>query len=81
MQQAICSAPGGRFIQIGIIAARDPITHEFLPAEPIFEEVTPELLAAEKAMDRAAGKLFAEKMKAYIDGGGIVERRRKGKKT
>ncbi len=75
MKQAMCSAAGGQYVQIGIIAARDPVTREFLPAEPIFAEVTPEIAKTEKAMYRDAGKMFARKMKQYIDGGGIVGRK------
>lgn len=63
------------FIQIGVTAARDPVTGEFLPAEPIFKEATPELEKAETAAFTDAGKMLAEKMKQYIDGGGLIERR------
>lgn len=66
-----------RFIQIGTTAARDPKTGEFLPAVPIYEEATPELEQAETAAFEDIGKLFAGKMKQYIDGGGIIERRKK----
>lgn len=66
-----------RFIQIGTTAARDPKTGEFLPAVPIYEEATPELEEAETAAFEDVGKLFAGKMKQYIDGGGIIERRKK----
>jgi hypothetical protein len=64
-----------RYIQIGVTAARDPATGEFLPAAPIFAEVTPEIEKAETAAFRDVGKIFAEKMKQYIDSGGIVERK------
>lgn len=64
------------FIQIGVTAARNPATGEFLPAEPIFKEVTPELERAETAAFTDAGKMLAEKMKQYIDGGGLIEKRK-----
>ena len=63
------------FIQIGVTAARDPETGDFLPAEPIFKEVTPELEKAEAATYNDVGKMFAEKMKHYIEGGGLIEKR------
>ena len=66
-----------RFIQIGTTVARDPKTGEFLAAIPIYEEATPELEQAETAAFADVGKLFAGKMKQYIDGGGIIERRKK----
>ncbi|WP_195376959.1 hypothetical protein [Anaerotruncus rubiinfantis] len=65
------------FIQIGVTAARDPETGDFLPAEPIFKEVTPELEKAEAATYNDVGKMFAEKMKHYIEGGGLIEKRGK----
>lgn len=65
------------FIQIGTTAARDPETGAFLPSEPIFKEVTPELEAAETAAFSDAGKMLAEKMKKYIDGGGLIGRSKK----
>lgn len=69
-----------RFIQIGQTAARDPLTGEFLPAVPIYAEATPELEQAQAATVSEIGKLFAGKMKQYIDGGGIIERRAAGRK-
>ena len=63
------------FIQIGVTAARDPETGDFLPAEPIFKEVTPEMEKAEAATYNDVGKMLAEKMKQYIDGGGLIEQR------
>ncbi len=60
-----------RFIQIGTTAARDPVTGEFLPSEPIYAEVMPEIEEAAATTFRNVGKLFAEKMRQYVDGGGI----------
>lgn len=67
-----------QFIQIGITALRDPATGGFLPAVPLYIEATEAATEAQAAMIKDIGKVFAEKMKQYIDGGGIVERRGKG---
>lgn len=64
-----------KYIQIGTTAARDPKTGEFLKAVPLYEEATPELQQVETAAFEDVGKLFAGKMKQYIDGGGIIENR------
>lgn len=72
-----------RFHQVGIMAARDPITREFLPSVPLYERVTPEAEQAEEKAISDVGRLFAEKMKQYIDAGGIVgksKNKRKGSK-
>ena len=74
------------FIQIGTTATRDPKTGEFLEAVPIYEEVTPELKAAETAVHTDIARLFAGKMKQYIDGGGFIgkkgkRRAKNGEKT
>lgn len=59
-----------KFIQIGVVAARDP-DGNFLPAVPIYVEATPELEAAETEVIADIGKIFAQKMKQYIDEGGL----------
>ncbi len=61
-----------KFIQIGITALRDPATGGFLPAVPLYIEATPDATAAEAAMIEDIGKVFAEKMKQYIEGGGVM---------
>jgi len=61
-----------KFIQIGITALRDPATGGFLPAVPLYIEATEDATAAESAMIYDIGKVFAEKMKQYIDGGGAM---------
>ncbi|EQB20068.1 hypothetical protein UNSWDHB_2654 [Dehalobacter sp. UNSWDHB] len=66
-----------KFIQIGTTAARDPKTGEFLKAVPIYKEATQDLTQAETAAFEDVGRLFAGKMKQYIEGGGLVERRGK----
>lgn len=63
-----------QFIQIGITALRDPATGGFLPAVPLYIEATTEAIDAEAAMIQDIGKVFAEKMKQYIEGGGVMPR-------
>ena len=50
-----------RYIQIGQTAARDP-DGNFLPAVPVFAEVTPEKEARESRMIEDIGQLLAGKM-------------------
>jgi hypothetical protein len=71
-----------KFIQVGITALRDPATGGFLPAVPLYIEATEEAEQSEAAMIKDIGRVFAGKMKQYIDGGGMIERAgaRKGKK-
>ena len=59
---------GEKYIQIGVIAARDP-SGNFLPAVPIYVEATPELEQAEEHQIMEIGAVFAAKMKQYIDAG------------
>lgn len=67
--------PKQKFIQVGVTALRDPATGGFLPAVPLYIEATPEAEEAENTMLSDIGKVFADKMKQYVEGGGIVERR------
>ena len=62
-----------KYIQIGVIAARDP-DGNFLPAQPIYKRATPELEVAQEKAERDIARIFAEKMKQYIDGGGKITR-------
>lgn len=55
-----------KYIQIGVIAARDP-SGNFLPAVPIYVEATPELEQAEEHQIMEIGAVFAAKMKQYIE--------------
>ena len=57
-----------KYIQIGVIAARDP-SGNFLPAVPIYAEATPALEQAEERQIMEIGAVFAAKMKQYIDAG------------
>lgn len=58
-----------KFIQVGITALRDPATGDFLPAVPLYIEETPDAKESEAAMIRDISKVFAEKMKQYMESG------------
>lgn len=60
------------YIQVGFTAMRDPATKEFLPAVPIYIEATPEAKQAEAKLTQDLGRLFAHRMKQYIENGGLV---------
>ena len=72
------------FIQVGFTATRDPGTGEFLPAVPLFIEKTVSAEQGQAALVQDLGKLFAHRMRQYIEGGGLAgdtaaEERRKQK--
>lgn len=55
------------FIQVGVTAARDPMTGDFLPAVPLFIEATD---AAQKSADSLIEdiqSLFAARFAVYMD--------------
>lgn len=60
------------FIQVGFTAARDPATGDFLPAVPLYIEKTADATRSEAALIQDLGKLFASRMRQYIEGGGLV---------
>jgi hypothetical protein len=69
-----------QYAQIGLTALRDPVTGDYLPAIPMYARVSDlggagpsGLPSAEEAALRDVGKIFASKMKKYIDGGGTIE--------
>lgn len=64
-----------KYIQIGQTAARDPKTGEFLASVPIYAEVTTDAERAQAETTRDAAAIFAQKMKQYIDAGGLIEKR------
>ena len=70
-----------KFIQIGITALRDPATGDFLPAVPLYIEATEETTEAETAMINDIGRVFAAKMKQYVEGGGMIGKAGAGKKA
>lgn len=67
------------YIQIGITALRDPATGGFLPAVPLYIETTESASLAEQAMTKDIGRVFAARMKQYIDGCGNPDLNRSGK--
>ena len=54
------------YIEVGFTALRDPATGEFLPAVPLYIEKT-SAVADEAALVKDLGKLFAHKMKSYME--------------
>lgn len=52
-------------IEVGVTALRDPVTHEFLPAEPLYIERTERAEESEAALMRDIQKLFAQRMQQY----------------
>lgn len=68
-----------KFIQIGITALRDPATGDFLPAVPLYIEATENATQAESAMIKDIGRVFAERMKQYIETGGVIGKAGAGK--
>lgn len=60
-----------KFIQVGFTAMRDPATGGHLPPVPLYIEATPEATAEEGAMIKDIGRVFAAKMKQYIESGGM----------
>lgn len=72
------------FAQIGITALRDPKTGDFLPAVPLYIKVSSDEINPKTGMTKAeefaledVGKVFADKMKQYIDGGGMKKQGRR----
>ena len=67
-----------KYIQVGVTAGRDP-SGNFLPAVPVFIPLTPEVEASAERAVADVGKLFAQKMKQYIDGGGQLRKTRRSR--
>lgn len=57
-----------KYIQVGMTAMRDPKTHEFLPAVPLYVKVDDVGEEAEKPMREDFAKLMALKFKQYKAG-------------
>ena len=57
----------GTFIQVGVTALRAP-DGKFLPAVPIYIEADQQAEAAEEKLIGDIGRLFAARMRAYVDG-------------
>lgn len=66
------------FIQVGVIGIRNPANrYEILKNVPIYEAVTPEIKEDEASVQTDIAKLFAEKMKQYVEGGGVITSHRR----
>lgn len=57
-----------KFIQVGVTALRDPATHEYLPAVPLYIKATEESLVSQQKLIDDLGHLFALQFKEYMDG-------------
>ena len=59
-----------QYIQVGVTALRDPVTHDFLPSVPLYIEAdegeTEQSAASEMAQQIAP--LFVDMMKQYVQG-------------
>lgn len=60
------------FIQVGFTSLRDPTTGDFLPAVPLFIQATKNAKESEAKAIEDISSVFADKMKQYIDGGGVL---------
>lgn len=60
------------YIKIGVTAQRDPATGKFLPAVPLYIKATPEARQAEDKMLDDIAKIFADQMRKYVEGGGLL---------
>lgn len=58
------------YIQVGVTAMRNPKTGDFLPSVPLYIKATPEAVAAQEDLQIDIARIFKNKMKQYIDGGG-----------
>lgn len=58
------------YIQVGFTALRDPATGAFLPSVPLYIEATEGAQKAEAALTDDIAKLFAQRMKQYVDQAG-----------
>ena len=56
------------YIEIGFTALRDHLNGGFLPAVPLYIKADDSARAAEESLIQDVGKLFALRMKAYMDG-------------
>ena len=55
------------FIQIGVTAARDPITGKYLPPVPLYIEGDDSATASAENLERDIGRLLADRMRRYIE--------------
>ena len=56
------------FIQIGVTAARDPATGDFLPAVPLYIEKTDAAQKSAETLIDDIQSLFAARFAAYMNG-------------
>lgn len=56
------------YIEVGLTALRDPATGGFLPAVPLYIKADDSTAAAQQSLIDDLGKLFAARMRQYLDG-------------
>lgn len=61
----ISGEPGERYIQVGVTALRDPKTHEYLPAVPIYIREDASGAQGQETLIADIGKLLANRMRCY----------------
>ena len=55
------------YIQVGVTATRDPATGDFMPAVALYVKADDVARESEQALIDDIGKLFALRMKSYIE--------------
>ena len=58
---------GEEYIQVGVTALRDPVTHDYLPAVPLYIKAENGAEDSERGLIQNIGKLFAERMGMYFE--------------
>ena len=57
-----------QFIQVGVVALRDPMTGGFGEAFPLYTKATPAMIEAREKLTEDIGKVFADKFRQYKAG-------------
>lgn len=63
---------GGRYVEIGTTALRDPVTGGFLPAVPLYARVDEGTDPASLGAIENLGAMFLRQMKAYMEERGLA---------
>jgi hypothetical protein len=71
---------GRTFIRVGVTALRDPSTGDYLPAVPLYIESTHGAVEAEAAVMTDISRVFAARMKAYIQSNGRITNEKEPRK-
>lgn len=65
MEQNVIRATEVEFVQIGVYAARDPVTGDFLPSVPLYVPRTPGLTVSEEKLCEDIAQVFALRYRQY----------------